>query len=167
MPAGIDIYNVIRTKGTFSNLLQKRVKSDENDQSLLDLAVKRRQDAIQIAKNMVKEKLALELDAVVDNYVAENPQIKGESYIAIIGSGENFAVEVVNIEEAIDAVDDMSKEEAEQILKQKPIGYFANSEDFGLKTKQEDVYIQLREKVQEYFNQNSSIFNCLRNGNII
>jgi len=86
--------------------------------------------------------------------------MRGQYYIGILKDSP-FKAEVVRLSDAVKAVVDVSTEDAAQVLKEHPIGYFSR-EDFTMNTPNDPSYQELKEKINTFFENNADIFQYLK-----
>ncbi len=130
------------------------------DDALLATATKRSSDRVKFTHFFLKQKLVDGLDDTIAEHLREHPALKDKVYIAIL-TDKSFKTEVISLDDAVAAVEDMPKEEAEQILRQNPVGYF-RSADFTIKTGEDPSYAGLKTKLDSFFEKNADVFQYLR-----
>lgn len=135
-------------------------KNKRKDEQLIKLVKKKNADKVKFTRFFLKNRLSSELEATINQHIKENPSMKDQTFVGILKS-KPFTAEVVKLEEAAAAVVDLPKEEALQILKKQPLAYFSG-EDFRMKTSAEEEYQALKEKLDNFFEDNASIFEYLQ-----
>ena len=141
-------------KGGIKGLLGK------GDQ-LTQLAAQRESDSIKFTNHLMKQNLVKDLEATLQTALQESPDLKGNFFAGII-SDDQYRVEVVPLETAVNAVSDASTEEARDALSKTPMGYFSKK-DFTLKTPDDPKYKAFRDRLNSFFQRNKSVIAYLQN----
>lgn len=140
-------------------------KSKRNqDNQLVSLVKKKNADKVKFTRFFLKNRLSSELEATINQHIKDNPSMKDNTFVGILKS-KPFTAEVVKLEDAANAVVDLSKEEALAVLQKQTLAYF-NSSDFSMKTNSEIEYQSLKEKLDNFFENNASIFEYLQEQNV-
>jgi hypothetical protein len=133
-------------------------KQDSDD--LMGLASKQRADTVKFTYFFLKNRISTDLDATINKHVKKNPEMKGKFFVAIL-TGQSLKTEVVDIETAVKNVVDLPEEEARELLRENPIGYF-NEEDFQMTTSAESSFREMKDKLDAFFQEHSAVFQYLR-----
>lgn len=134
--------------------------SQPEDDGLMQLATKQRSDTVKFTYFFLKNRISTELDSTINNHLKKHPEMKGKYFVAIL-TGQSLNTEVVDIDSAARNVVDLPEAEAREVLKQNPVGYF-NAEDFEMKTSEEPAFTSLKGKLDDFFQENSAVFQYLR-----
>lgn len=138
----------------------KNQVKDSLHEELLDVAKKRQGDNVNFTYLFLKNRLSSELDSTIAEHLRTNPEMKDQFFIGII-TEQPFQTEVLNLKDAAKAIVDLPQEEALQILKKHPIGYF-KKKDFPLKTPQIPSHLELKKKLDVFFQKHAPVFQLLR-----
>lgn len=149
------------TQGLFEsykgNTASRRQQADE----LTQLAQKRSADSVRYTNFFLQNRLVKDLDDTLARQFREHPELKDQVYIGVI-TDEGFSAEVVPLDTAISSVEGVPIEEAEELLRSQPVGYFKRS-DFTLKTPGGENFQSFKNGLQDYFERNRDIIEHLRN----
>ncbi|MFT4554155.1 MAG: hypothetical protein ACI9S8_002801 [Chlamydiales bacterium] len=139
---------------------QSLTPSQAEDDSLMQLASKQRSDTVKFTYFFLKNRISTDLDSTISNHVKKHPEMKGKFFVAIL-TGQSLNTEVVDLDTAAKNTVDLPEEEAREVLKKNPVGYF-NAEDFKMKTSEEPAFGSLKKKIDDFFQENSAVFTYLR-----
>ncbi len=134
-------------------------KSDET-KDLLSFASKKSADNIKFTHYFLKNRLIKGLDATIAMHLDKNPEMKDNTFIGIV-TDDNFRTEVLDLKSAAQSVSDLAEEDAIEVMKKNPVGYFKHA-DFTMKTSSDHSYQELRDKLNNFFNKNADVFQYLR-----
>lgn len=138
----------------------RRPGAGETDDPLINIAIRRRADTVQFTQVMLKNRLTEDLDQTIADHLRDNPHMQDDTYIGILTDG-TFRTEVIAMEAAVASVEDMPFEQADQLMRRNPVGYFSSA-DFSMKTPEDPAYQSLQRKLDHFFERNSDVFDYLR-----
>ena len=134
-------------------------KSDET-KDLLSFASKKSADNIKFTHYFLKNRLIKGLDATIATHLDKNPEMKNNTFIGIV-TDDDFRTEVLDLQSAAQSVSDFAEEDAMEVMKKSPVGYFKQA-DFTMKTSSNQPYQELRDKLNDFFKKNADVFQYLR-----
>ncbi|SCA58514.1 hypothetical protein AB751O23_AD_00300 [Chlamydiales bacterium SCGC AB-751-O23] len=146
-----------KSNSILSSLYQR---GNPEAQNLLSIARKVRPDAVKLSHFLLKRRMSESLDNVIQKEFKKNPALKDNIHIGIM-TDDNLSVEVISKQKALDSVQDMDKEQASEILNNTPVGYYA-SDDFQIKTPDNDAHQSMKRNLETFFKKNLSILQYLR-----
>jgi hypothetical protein len=140
--------------------LTGKSNSAQPSDELSSLAAKRNGDRIRLSVYMLRQQLVKDLDQTIQTQMSKHPEIEGKFFVGIV-TGERYSAEVVGIEEAASRVTDAPREEALEVLRQNPIGYFA-PEDFTMKTGDDPAFRDFKQGLDDYLRRNQQVIQYLQ-----
>jgi hypothetical protein len=148
-----------KQKNSIDALLKQKSQLKPSD-PLLASAAKKSSDSLKVTHSLIKERLAKGLDDTIEKFEAKYPELKGEYFIAFIAD-ENHRAEVVTKAQAINAVDDVSKSDAEVFFEKNKMANF-NRSQFTLDTYDNPAYKELQKEVNNHMERNAGTLKYLR-----
>ena len=127
---------------------------------LASLAAKRKADSAQFSTFVMQQKLAEDLNETIENHFRQNPSLRDDVFVGILTDG-HFSAEVVSLDTAAAAVEDLPMEEAKALLRENPVGYF-KSEDFTVRTPEDDSLQDFKQDLDQFFRRNRAVIHYLR-----
>lgn len=127
---------------------------------ILSKIAERGSDRIKFTYFFLKQNLIEGLNEVFRSAESENPNIKDNYYIGIV-SGDSLKAEVLPIDQAVSAVEDVPREEAEKFMRDSKVGFF-DSQNFRLKTPNDTAYQNFQKKIQNFLNESKGVVQYLQ-----
>jgi hypothetical protein len=149
-----------KSLGEVTDKLFTSKESSGTKNDLIKIATKKNRDALKITNYLIKERLTSTLDATISKFEKEHPEVKNSFFIAFI-SDEDFQVEVINKEQAVASVNDVSKEEALSFFTNTKMGYFKRKQ-FTLITESDSPFQKLKEDLNHFMKSNAKVMHYLK-----
>lgn len=158
----LDIQSLLQRQ---QNVLKNVIERNKPDltkpkDALLANAVERKSDKVKFTYFFLKQNLIDGLNEVFESAEKEAPEIQDNYYIGIISDGD-LRAEVLPIDKAVSAVEDVPEAEAEKFMRDSKVGFFS-PENFRLKTPNESNYQNFQSKIQNYLNKSKGVIQYLR-----